>query len=437
MFGAFGISMAVLRYISVRYAIRDGMLQLSTGLIVRQHRTIPLERIQNINVKQELIHRLLGVADVRVETASGGGVEAELSVVSLAEAEALRVALMERSGHAVASEMPAAEAIVYRARAIDLIVAGATRNRIGGVVAAIAGLLVWSQELLGPDGRGPRAIEAQARRLSMPGWGPIVLVGVGLILAGWLASIGGTVVGRWGFVLTRSQGQLKRTYGLLTRHASIFPVGRVQMLRTIAPLLQRRLGLCRIDAETAGSFSVERKQAEGGGAAELCPIVRRRDADAMCRLVLPEFALDAVDWRAVHPLARRRIAVRGCVAGLIVVGAVAAFTQDWRALWAIAIVPALAWTWAWLVYRARAFASDGRYVAVRGGVFTRATLVVPVAKVQATFVEQSPLQRRLRLATLTVMTAGAGFGNRATIRDVGADVAVALQDAIRRAPASA
>ncbi len=99
--GGVGILIALLRYLSLRFAVWEGTLYIRRGVIFRQARAIPIDRIQNIDLKQNLLGRLTGVVDLRVETASGSGAEAELSVLSRAAAERLKAELAaQRTGPA-------------------------------------------------------------------------------------------------------------------------------------------------------------------------------------------------------------------------------------------------------------------------------------------------------------------------------------------------
>ena len=47
---------AVLRYLTLRFGVQDQHLVVRSGLIVKQHRTIPLDRIQNVELKRTLLH---------------------------------------------------------------------------------------------------------------------------------------------------------------------------------------------------------------------------------------------------------------------------------------------------------------------------------------------------------------------------------------------
>src|SRR5262245_13383165 len=70
---------AVLRYLTLRFGVQDRHLVVRSGIFVKQHRTIPLDRIQNVALKRTLLHRMLGLVDVDVETAGGATPEARLS----------------------------------------------------------------------------------------------------------------------------------------------------------------------------------------------------------------------------------------------------------------------------------------------------------------------------------------------------------------------
>jgi putative membrane protein len=84
------ISFELFRYLTLRYGMMGPDLVVRHGLIFKVERHIPLERIQNVDLVQNPLHRLLRVAEVRVETAGGSEPEAVLKVLSLDAVERLR-----------------------------------------------------------------------------------------------------------------------------------------------------------------------------------------------------------------------------------------------------------------------------------------------------------------------------------------------------------
>src|SRR5690606_18615936 len=80
----------VIRYIALRYRFERDELIITFSFIFSNERHIPFARIQNIDLKQSILHRLFNVAEVNIETGSGGKAEAQLRVVSLDRIEELR-----------------------------------------------------------------------------------------------------------------------------------------------------------------------------------------------------------------------------------------------------------------------------------------------------------------------------------------------------------
>ncbi len=73
------------------YRFTESELVVRDGLLTKNVRHISYERIHNVALVRNPIHRLLGVTTARIETAAGGKPEALLRVVSLEAAEELRL----------------------------------------------------------------------------------------------------------------------------------------------------------------------------------------------------------------------------------------------------------------------------------------------------------------------------------------------------------
>ncbi|KFA26310.1 membrane protein, partial [Xanthomonas vasicola pv. musacearum NCPPB 4384] len=65
------VAISVLRYFTYRYRIGSDGVSIRSGLLERSRRDIPFARIHNVVVHQSLLHRLAGVAEVRLESAGG------------------------------------------------------------------------------------------------------------------------------------------------------------------------------------------------------------------------------------------------------------------------------------------------------------------------------------------------------------------------------
>ncbi|HRV09664.1 MAG TPA: PH domain-containing protein, partial [Acidobacteriota bacterium] len=98
----------VVRYAGFRFRVGPDGLVIRQGLLWRQERRIPWQRIQKIEISQGPIHRLTGVARVIIRTAGQDEEEAELEVIRRIEAERLQE--MAGGGAAVAAKENSATA---------------------------------------------------------------------------------------------------------------------------------------------------------------------------------------------------------------------------------------------------------------------------------------------------------------------------------------
>ena len=125
---AAGAAYGITYYYRFEYELTEDTFDVSSGVFSRRSREIPYHRIQNVDVTQTVIQRVLGLANVNVETAGGGNTEAALNFVSDAEAKRLQREIRRRTARAKARR----ESSRRRRRA------GESRSRIAESVDAYA-----------------------------------------------------------------------------------------------------------------------------------------------------------------------------------------------------------------------------------------------------------------------------------------------------------
>ncbi|MGL5909157.1 MAG: PH domain-containing protein, partial [Phycicoccus sp.] len=81
-----------------RFRIGSGHVELRAGVLFRQHRQVPLERVQAVELSRPLLARLLGLAQVVVQSAGGSDSELKLAFLSAARADAVRDHLLDLAG---------------------------------------------------------------------------------------------------------------------------------------------------------------------------------------------------------------------------------------------------------------------------------------------------------------------------------------------------
>jgi len=414
---------ALLRCWTFSYGLADDELVIRSGLVFRNERHIPYLRIQNVDLVQNPLHRLLGVAEVVLETAGGQEPEARIRVLSLAAADELRRRLAEARGRPAADVAPdeaPVERVLLELPLGELLRCGLVHNR-GLVAIAAAWGLLWEfglldriqRDMFGTPvlaGRGFfRSLLAgapDAPRLTPSGVGLAALAALGLLALVPVLSMGWSMVKLYGFKLTAAEGNLKLGYGLLTRVAATIPPRRVQLVTVRQGPLCRWLDRVTIQVDTAAT------PAEGDGQAPLhrtwlAPLIRSADVARLLAAIDPALDPARAEWRRVDPRARRRILRRWLIVAGVAGVALTPLLGPWALLVPAALVP-LALVDSRRQVETLGYALTPGAILFRSGWVWRRLGAAPYGKIQALTLAASPLDRRARMRRLRVDTAGAG-----------------------------
>jgi putative membrane protein len=245
-----------------RYGLNEGELLIESGVLARNRRSIPFERIQDLDIEQGPLHRLFGLAKVKVETGAGSKDEGVLDSITLAEADRLRAAIRAGQGRADAPSGAAAEPdsrLVFAMCPARVFVSGLFNFSLIWV-AGLFGLLQTFEPLIPFDvkdpGRWLGLVEGNQDRFTVGAIAAVLLVALAL---GVITGIVRTLSRDWNFRLTAEGKRLRRTRGLFTRTEAVIPKRRVQLaLRRTGPL-RHAAGIGELFFQTLGS-----SQGQGG-----------------------------------------------------------------------------------------------------------------------------------------------------------------------------
>jgi putative membrane protein len=454
------LAWSTLEWLRRTYELEGGALRLEEGVVARKLRAVPFDRIQQVELVRKPLHRLLGVASLRVETAGGGtAAEVDLDVVTLEEARTLRASLLRAKAQVTGARGGAVGTGADTAG--PPAAAGAPGDQAGaGAAGTAAGQVATGQPDAWADAEAPRA-ERMLLRLSL---GEVMLAGItgsraaaALVILGpisqatdwfpgltdwlfarfdpeavtpttpaafaavavlavvvWLGlAAASSIVTDYGFTLARAGNDLVVRRGLLERREAVLPLGRLQVVRIEESLLRRALGLASIRIQSAGRT--------GGGdqtASRLAiPVLQRVQVNRVLEELLPG-AAPVPRLLLPPPAARRRAVTRSVLTATVFIAAVG-LSLWWLTSLGVLGVPAalavlalpvlaVAVTIGLAAYRSLGHATREGFLYARVGVAIRVTTAVPVAKAQSGSVRTTPFQRRAGLATLHVDVAGGG-----------------------------
>jgi len=264
------------RYVAFRYRYEANEMVIRSGLVFRNERHVPYARIQNLDAVQNVLHRLLGVVVVRVETGGGQEPEATMSVLPMAAFEEMRRRVFEQTvsvpveAEGQAPSPPSVQPLLHLPPR-ELMLFGLIQNRGVVVIAAAFGLL-WelglmerlSDRLFGEQARGRGVVRDFVAAL-FGGDGGLAVRHVALTLAAFAAllllvrlfSVGWALVRLHGFRLTRTGEDLRADFGLFTRVVATIPVRRIQTLTVQEGPLHRLFRRVSVRVETAGGTGGE------------------------------------------------------------------------------------------------------------------------------------------------------------------------------------
>ncbi|WP_152040438.1 PH domain-containing protein [Salinigranum salinum] len=390
-------------YQRYEYELTTDTFDIHSGVFARREREIPLRRIQNVDISRNVVQRVLGIAVVQLETAGGSETEAALRFVSFEEAKRLQreVPRMKRgvTPDAEAESEPTTELFALSDRELALVGLLSFDFRVPGVLA-----LLFS-------GSVPVLSSFLPRGGAVVLGGFLVLVVVGVVLFSWVAGAAAAIVNYYDFHLVRAGDELQYERGLLQRYDGSIPFDKLQTLTVEDTPLKRYFGYATLLIETAG-YAPGQSSGGGRGSEAAVPLAERDRVFALAN------AIDAFgdpDLQRPPKRVRRRYAVRyllvvGLLAGVLfaadaLLGGVGAGPLPFPWYVPLVIVPVVPFA-AHLKWVHRGYWLGDHHVVTRNGVLKRQTKVVPYDRIQTVIDTRTIFQRRWRLATVTIDTAG-------------------------------
>jgi putative membrane protein len=415
-----------------RYGVGAREIVIESGILHRNRRSIPFDRVQDVDIERALLARLFGLAKVRIETGAGGKDEGLLDSVTVAEADRLRAAVRAWHAEAGAAALDATEPAEVQdlpkpqPEGRLLFAMDVRRVLLFGLfsfsLVYIASLFAFLQTF---DRVLPFDIYDPARWIglvehSLPQRFTAVAVGFLLFLAvilGIAAGVLRTLARDYGYRLVAEGRRFRRERGLFTRTEAVIAKARVQLALVTTGPIRGRFGWSGLYFQTLGAAS------DGSGMQPAAPFARREEmvpilAEAGTFRLPPPPELKMVSSRHIV-----RALAAGVAPALLAIVAASAFFRP--ALLLLTLLPLLG-AGAALQRRFHRYEIDGDLLFIARGVWRRRLWVVPVRAAQAISVERSWLQRRLGLATLSVDTAGAPVMKGARILDLRLETGQAL-----------
>ena len=349
------VVLGVISWLVTRWRVEGGDLRIETGLLRRRSARFPLRQIQAIDMVRPTLARVFGLAELRLRMGGSSGDSGRLAYMHVQEAERLRAQLLALAYGGEEQAVSSPSEVVLLSVPPGRLLVSIILSRMGLIVeAALVALIVVV------------VVSPTAAR---------VVVGVGLAgLLALLAAFWRRLNGEYNLTVAEASDGLRLRAGLLETTAETIPLGRVQAVRMIEPLLWRPMGWCRLEADIAGR---QRKKGESRAQSRqlraLLPVGSCEQAHRLLARVIPDPPEDRLP-----PPTRARLKTP-------------------------------------LRYQRLSWGRNETCVVTTTGRVSRTTAWIPLAKVQSLRRVQGPIQQHLGLATIHLDTAGRNI--HAALRD--------------------
>ncbi|MDD7928557.1 PH domain-containing protein [Microbacterium sp. NE2TL11] len=375
-------------YLSWRFhtfRITEDDVEVRSGILSRTQRRAPLDRVQGVNLTRPAVARLLGAAKLEI-VGAGADANVKLEYLSTSNAETIRADILRlASGQRLAEARAAAAANAARSGVTDTVARGLTGLIEGddadaaepaSVVRIPPGRLVGSQLA----SWGTVVILAGATALTIA-----VAQSVFWVIFAYLPALLGlgaywvrTIVRSLRYSIAPTRDGVRVTFGLLTTVSEILPPGRIHAIEVTQPIFWRAFGWwgVRINRMTGRSAT----DTTTDQFTTVLPVGTLADVDRVLGLILP--AVAEADRAAI---------IRDGILG------------D-RSRDRYVTTPRRARILRPLSWRRNGLAVGTDLLLLRRGLLWRRLAMVPLARLQSIGLQQGPLDRALRVATLRAHT---------------------------------
>lgn len=415
------------RWLKLEYRVGQHEIRIDSGFLNRTSRAIPFDRVTDVDLEQGPLHRLFGLARVKLETGgSAGGKEEEgvLHTISLERAEALREHVRARKGLAPIAATTAAEAETAPLFEMDskrVLTAGLFNFSL----AVLAGLFGVTQTLGDAMGFDPFkqsfwmdlfARSGPLRELVIAHQiGAIIAGSILLVLIGVGTGLVRTVLREHGFRLDRTETGFRRRRGLLTLTDVSIPAKRVQAAILASGPMRRAFGWWELKLQSLS-------QDGGKGDHVVAALANEAEAEDILGSLRWPIRPQAEAWR---PISRAHVTSYAALVGPPALLPIAVPFMGSVGLSVLAYAPflgiaAVFWLAAapiligarWLSWRKTRYATGPGTLFVETGWWRHRRSIVPAGKIQSIDIAESWWGRLFGICTLRLGVAGgSGFSD--------------------------
>jgi putative membrane protein len=385
-----------------RFFIEQEDLVIKKGFLSKKVITIPLRKIQSVHIEQNLIHQILDVAKLTIDTAGSEKSEGEIDAISIKKAESFKEFLLQNeivSNADAAVTRPRNEIPIINLSSTDILKLGLSANHLQAFFIVLAfgiSMLQNLEEIFG--NRVIRIVQESSSAIGISIASIAALTAFVLIIS-ILVSVVRIILNYSNFNCSETDQGFRIESGLINSRQNLVPFSKIQYVSWGANWIRKKIGLFMLEFHQAQNEQAKRKQRIR------LPITNKEYIGRLLEQYHPAVKPIAHSTHTIHPIYPvRRMLVSGIPTALILF--CIAFTWlYWYALVCLLWIPYVYFLN--LAYRRKfhLYLSPEAFQ-LNTGIWGKKSRLAQWYKIQYMEVSQSIYQRRKKLASLIIHTAG-------------------------------
>lgn len=397
---------AFLVFKNFQFKIENQHFILNKGIIKKTKTSIPFDRIQNINFKQNIIQQIINVHEVNIETAGSSKAEISIKALSFKEASALKQAITVLDKTIIVSETVEEEKPLLKVGFLELMKVSLTENHLQSLLLLFAILVGFFQQISELfDGLGKRELldEYISENTSTLETSVFLIIGL-LILLTFIAvfsSVVRVVLRHFNLTVYIKNNALEIYQGLTTKKSVILKKDKVQHITVSHNPIKKKLGISFITFKQAISGKVKKKQDK------IIKIVGCKDSQisTIKTLLFPDESLEGLTKNFSETYYKTRLYFRSSLFFLVLnVGFYFAFENN-HIYWVNVLLVLIFVLFIELNYRKRYYLFNEDLLLVGKGSIETHRTYLPFFKVQNIELKQTIFQAKRNVADIVFQTA--------------------------------
>ena len=412
-----GALLPILSYWFYHYWINTDALVVKEGIFFKKNRKIPYKRIQNVNVLQGPLQRILKVATLQLESASGGKPEAVLRVVDLTVVETIKHKVKQATlvaNENTQSKQTTAEPAepLLRLSTNEVIKIGVISQKGMVIGAVLFGFMAQNQAFI------DSLVNYFNLFFTLPDFTKITLaqslvyisvIGLVIFISLQILSIIWAMLKFFKFEISKQSNRLQASMGLLAKISATIPLKRIQLFRINENPLHKLFKTQSITIETAGGVNTDKA---GIVMRWIAPLIGRDKTSAFLAQVEEKINYQEIIWQNIPARAWKRVIKRALIqlvlfsVGLITVASVPAIEVRFYAWIIILCMVPLTYVYAKNYVKKTAYFINDDIICFKSGIWFGKQSLLKISNIQTIEIIETFFDRRNKMATLEIDTAG-------------------------------